>query len=691
MLFWKDVRLPPIAVITMLTRCGKEVTLTLRKKSVKLKIVLIQKGHSERTCRVICRHVLSLPGDIYSKRVRCDTSPSAILALKTLMRIWREPLGDADGLVLYVLPENEDELSQLIEKAHDIHTKNRKEVLIAIPRSVGFLRDAVMQLAYLHWIAENTPKLEGDAVARRELAGRRIEAERDVSDRLAAIFGGDSEESCRWYHQGLEISINSQRARNEYLSKICDEVYDKTPIIRNELINRRKTSSAATTARRKLIQAMVENGNRKNLGIIGYPAEMSIYRSLLWNTGIHSEVAGVWGFYPPKPDDKNNIKCTWKAIEDFLETCEGERQPVEDLYQRLMAPPFGVQQGPLPILLCAVMEYYKTEIALYENGSFIADSSMPVLERLLKAPQQFELKRFRIVGPRAHLLAHFSDALNQTAETENLDLLTIVAPLMRFISRLPKYTLTTQTLNAETKYLRAAVLNAREPDELLFNALPEALGFPALSSEVTDSKAFSDFSNTLRDALSELGRAYESLLNSIEKQMKDVFGLKGNREASRAELVYRAKPLQEMAIEPHLKQFLTRICDEKLDFSNWLEAIGTNLVGKPPRSWIDQDTELFKSYLSELARKFRHFEVVSYEKREHTESSTGEPIRIGITRPNEPEQEQVVILPSTAEEQADKLEHAIEQIFDENDKDRNPEFRLAVLARISQKLMQEEK
>ena len=144
-----------------------------------------------------------------------------------------------------------------------------------------------------------------------------------------------------------------------------------------------------------------------------------------------------------------------------------------------------------------------------------------------------------------------------------------------------------------------------------------------------------------------------------------------------------------MAIETQLRGFLIHVCSDRLDFRSWLEAIATYLAKKPPGSWVDLDKAQFESNLSQLARKFRHFEAVSYEKWEHTESATGEPIRIGITRPNQPEQEQVVILPSTAEEQADKLEHAIEQIFDENDKDRNLEFRLAILARISQKLMQE--
>ena len=603
-----------------------------------------------------------------------------------------EPLNDADGLILYALPASEEEVTKLVEKVNDRDTANREEVLIAIPRTIGFLQDAVTQLAYLHWIDENTPELEGDAVARRELSVRMIEAERGVTDRLTEIFGENSEDSCTWFHKGQPADINSPKARNTYLSKICDVVYHKTPFIRNELINRRKISGAATTARKKLIQAMLVNGEKKDLGITGYPAEMSIYRSLLWNTGIHREIEGVWGFHPPNPDDKDNINYAWKAIENFLEKCEGERQPIEYLYQCLKQPPLGLRDGPLPILLCAAMLHHKTEIALYENGSFIADWSMPVFERLLKAPQQFELKRFRMAGIRADLFARLLRMLNQPVEAENPDLLTVVTPLMRFISQLPKYTLVTQELSDAAKNLRKVVQNAREPDELLFNQLPEALGFPSFGAErATDAKVVSDFFTTLQDALSELEQAYEVLLNSVEQLLVEAFNLTPKKEELRAELADRAEPLFAITIETDLKGFLIQICSGGHDFNSWLEAIATYLVKKPPASWVDVDKAQFESKLSQLARKFRHFEAVSYEKLKHTESSTGEPIRIGITRPNHPEQEQVVTLPSTAEEQVKKIESEIEQVFDKFDVDANSEFRLAVLARISQKLMQEEK
>ena len=602
-----------------------------------------------------------------------------------------KPLDDADGLVLYVLPLNEHEVEQLIEKAAKTDLANRQEILIAIPHSIGTLQDTVTQLTSLRWIAENTPELAGDPVARGELSTQQLQAEKEALNRLTTIFGKGSKDTCTWYHEGEPVNIDSQRARNAYLSEICDAVYNETPIIRNELINRRKISGAVTTARKKLIQAILEKDDQEDLGITSYPPEMSIYRSLLWDTGIHRKIEGTWGFHPPKPDDKNRITHTWNAIETFLEKCEGKRQPVEKLYKDLMAPPLGMRSGPLPILLCAVMHHYKTEIALYENGSFIADWSMPVFERLLKAPHHFELKRFQIAGIRADLFAQLLQMLNQPVETEKPDLLTVVTPLMRFIAQLPKYTLGTQELSDVAKNLRKVVQNAREPDELLFKELPEALGFPPFSAETAaDAKTVSDFFTTLQDALSELKLAYEVLLNSIEQLLVEAFNLTPKQEELRAELAARAEPLLEVTIETDLKGFLINVHSAGHNFTSWLEAIATLLTKKTPMSWIDSDKAEFEIQLSLLARKFRHFEVVSYEKRKHPESSAGEPIRVGITRPNHPEQEQVVTLPSTAEEHANKIEHEIEQVFDKFDMDGNSEFRLAVLARISQKLMQEE-
>ena len=65
-------------------------------------------------------------------------------------------------------------------------------------------------------------------MARDELSVQQVQAEQEVSNRLTAIFGVAKKDTCTWYHKGQSAgTINSQRTRNAYLSKICDKVYNE--------------------------------------------------------------------------------------------------------------------------------------------------------------------------------------------------------------------------------------------------------------------------------------------------------------------------------------------------------------------------------------------------------------------------------------------------------------------------------
>ena len=607
-----------------------------------------------------------------------------------------EPLGDADGLILYALPASEFEAEALAKKATE--AADRKEVLIAIPQPIGVLQDAVAELSRLRWVEKNTPELAGDDTARRELAARIAEAERTVFDRLSTLFGatfaGQDEEKNTWYHAGNMVKINSRRELNAYLSRICDSMYYKTPIIRNELINQRQLSHSAARARRMLVKGMLQCGNQENLGIVGYPPEMSVYLSLLSDTGIHRCVSGAWGFHPPEKSYDNRMWLTWEAIEAFIDDCEIERQQLSNLYGRLEASPIGLRSGPIPILLCAALLHYEAEIALYEDGSFVTDISIAVFERLIRSPEKFGLKRFRMSGIRTEVFSQFLTMISKPSpETGQPNLLAVVRPLVRFVTNLPRYTMLTQELSHEAIELRKTISSAREPDALLFVQLPQALGFDAFGPhEKMDPTTVGRFFNTLRRALSELIRAYDGLLDSVAGLLASAFSLRGNNEEIQVELYRRAESLLELTIETKLKGFFLRVCDEELEFKEWLEAIGTYIVQKPPTSWNDADKTQFQMDLAELARKFHHFEAVSFERQRQSDrfaDDAGEVMRVGVTTLKAEEQARVIALPPTAEMQAKEIEREIEQIFELAGVAEDTELRLAVLARLSRKLMEQ--
>lgn len=599
-----------------------------------------------------------------------------------------QSFGDADGLILYAIALNPDEVTILTRKASRLSGGKLRQVLIAIPQEITGLREAVIEVARLNWVIENTPELEGDRAARREIEAHLAIAERSVGDLLQWSFY--SATNSLWYHHGVQLRLNSERALQEYISSICDEVFDKTPVIQNELINRRQPSSTAIGARNLLIEAMLTQGDKESLGIQGFPPQLSMYLSLLQETGIHRNENGGWGFFPPKDDSDKGIKAVWQAIDNFFTETENERHTIAELYEILKRPPYGMKSGPLPILLCAALLHYDTEIALYEQGSFVAFLSTAVFERLLKSPEKFQVQRCRVAGVRAAIFERLANALLRHPERalgEKPNLLAVVQSLARFIKGLPDYTKKTQRLSGSAIRIRSAILTAREPDQLLFVQLPEACGLlPFGVNDTRDSNDVDEFFKRLRVCLSELQRAYDDLLNELENLLITAFSLHSKGLDARNELGARAQPLLDLTVEPKLKSFIIRVIDQGTDVVDWVAAISGLLVNKPPNYWDDIDLARFEVSLAEIARSFRNIELISFElnKRGATELESGmEIIRLGVTCLREPERERVLSISQKDLPVIEGAQHSVEKALESAGLNGHIELRIAVLARLS--------
>lgn len=615
----------------------------------------------------------------------------------------REPLDSNDGLIIYAIALSDDESQILTEKAKASELSNLSQTLIGIPLQTAGLREAVLEVACLRWVKENTPELEGDRTARRELDARLVQAEESVENLLQSFMGSNTESSpaslldgCVWYYRGKTVEVRSERFLQQFISEICDEVFSRTPVLRNEMINRRHISSSAASARRELIEAILNHGEKERLGIEGFPPQLSMYFSLLRETGIHREEKGCWGFFPPKEEADSGIIAVWKAIDDFFTETETRRLPIAELFERLKRPPYGLKDGPLPVLLFASLLHYDTEIALYENGSFVPSLSAAISERLIKSPDKFQLQRFRIAGVRAEIFEHFAKTLLQKPErlsTEKPNLLSVVRPLTRFAASLPAYTKSTQHFSQITLRVRDTLFQAREPDQLLFTQLPKACGLsPFGANEQRDSTEVENFFKSLRTSLSELQRAYDDLINELERLLASAFSLKGTGDEAYKELQDRARPLLSLTVEPKVKSFIIRTVDNDLDLTGWIESVATLLTNKPPASWNDSDLARFEINLAEISRSFLHIELLSFELRKNRvegSRSDNEVLRLGITTLNEPEQQRVLTVSQRDQLLLEKAEHSVEQALESAGLDGDIEMRLTVLARLSKKLLEE--
>lgn len=571
-----------------------------------------------------------------------------------------EQLTDADGRIIYVLSGNDDERKKIAQNIEANHAS--LQTLIAIPQNLTNLREAVFNVACWQRVGRNTPALESDRAARTELAARLFDAEHSVTHWLNKLQTDTTADNCRWFWNAEELEIANTRNLQSVLSDICDKTFYEAPILKNELSNRRNLSSAATAARRLLFEAMYEHPDKFHLGIEGYPPQLSIYLSILEKTKIHREENGKFGFFPPPNSDPNKADIVWERIVAFLEETETQRKPVSEIFEILQSPPFGLKEGVVPILFLAVLLHFDSEAALYEKGTFQPKLTLPILERLCKKPETFSVQLCRIGEVRSKVIEKLAAKIlpeNISSKKKQLEVLTLVKPLVRFAKDLNQFTQFTRKISPKAQKIRQALIAAREPDALLFKQLPEACGFKEITADAEFSGVDAErLAKKLQDGLSELKRAYPNLLLEIEQMLSSAFRIEKGGDELRTELTSRVQLLSRYAVAPKLKSFILRASDTDMEFTTWLESLGALLGSKPLANWHDDDISQFELNLAEIARSFTSLESLTFELNNRNPKETNgntEFLRLSLTRLGEIEKEEVLTINEAEKQKIQEL------------------------------------
>lgn len=597
-----------------------------------------------------------------------------------------------DGRIVFALAANDEEFAALQSKIQTLDFQFGLQTIVALPRNLNNLRDAVRGTVCWRWVQANTPELETDRAARNELSARVAHAEQTVLRWIEDWMANAASENCLWFWQNEPRQIVSPRVLQDFLSTVFDTVFPDTPVLKNELINRQTLSGAATSARRALFEAMLEKADSAQLGIEGFPPQISMYFSLLQNTTIHREENGKFGFFPPNENADKGIQAGWSAIENFLNETENQRLTVAELFARLQSPPFGLKSGILPILLVAVLLYMDAEVAVYERGNFLPKLSLPIFERLCRAPEAFTLQLCRIAGVRVQVLGKMANVLLPDLKKERaVDVLTIVRPLARFAQELEDYTQHTARLSKTALDVRRALFSAREPDKLIFKSLPEACGMKEFIARDENTETVEEFSHRLHAALAELKRAYSELLNEIEAMLVNAFSLA--KSNGREELNRRTQNAAEFVSSARLKGFILRATDTELEQNTWLESIAALLAGKPPAVWRDEDLAKFEIGLAETARAFTNLESLVIER--NNQLKTGETdfelVRLSLTQMKTGEAARVLSIRPEDREKIERTEQLLLKAFEQSPMNGDANLRLAVLANLSLKILNQEK
>ncbi|QUS37107.1 hypothetical protein [Falsirhodobacter algicola] len=411
------------------------------------------------------------------------TSASGLEAL-------RKQADAEDALVALVIDATADR-PDLVELARALPP----HLILALPRRSAEVGSILAELLALEVLLDRRELLATDPLVERELKELKAEAEAALRQSLERLMNPDRGEVV-WLSGPTLHSFAEGGTLGEILSRLFETRFPQTPKIANEQVVRRKVSAVTRSARKRCMLAIIERTGIRALGYGGATsADASLYRTVLERTGLYASSDGAWRWRVPSELGDLSMQHVWREIERFFVDPSDQPKSVEDLIDRLTAPPIGLREGVLPLLLTAGMVAFGRALALREvvdgRARYVDDVQPSLIEKMCEEPKRFELEVPALTRSQSRNLEKMIRCLVGDLDPQEPDLLRgFYDALLEWRGGLPPTALSTRGLGENADLLQPLLRKkAFDPVDFLFRELPRVLGEPALNAATIEGVA----------------------------------------------------------------------------------------------------------------------------------------------------------------------------------------------------------
>lgn len=511
---------------------------------------------------------------------------------------------DCDGKIIYLIAETQDELEQAAEIARQQLSHPR--LVIVIPREPLPLADAAVEVTSLSQMELDSELIESDPLALPEIQQMTDDA-RDHLQRLVDRLTRPHADGPRWFYEGKELPVENPRDLRRELSEIMRNVFRKTPLINNEVIVRKKPTPIMVNARKKLVLGILERHGQADLGIEGNFPDKSMFRTVLLHTGLYCQDRhGRWAYASPRSRgirDKG-LRGVWRKYQEFLTAPSKSPKEFQPFFEELMAPPYGLRAGVIPILFAAALKAFPSAISLTRDGEYVIDILPSEIERLWKQPERYRLLVLDLDDGKLKYLRALQKKFSAVGTydiPENELVRLCFDAIEAWKDQLPPAALTTRRLSSCAGKFRDAISRTDDPVRLLFERIPLACGRP-----IEKPRALLNAVDRCIQELTAVAAIYaEQAKASLERSIGTRFS--DNRESVRDIARRWSECFSDQFIEQLTdgiaKGLLSRLrmpydTDELL-----INSLGSLIVGKPLGRWDDSTIAVFDREMHTIVRR----------------------------------------------------------------------------------------
>ena len=438
---------------------------------------------------------------------------------------------DSDGQVVAVVLSGKISAKKIRSLVEQVSAAQR-QILFVVPTQFNEIECTAKKYSAVYALRE---KSHGDSALEDEY--------QVVIDDLSEVLYGFIADYIRaernassYVYCGEDACIGRKSELSEKLSKICESIYSRTPIIKNEAINKNSPTTVMENARDKVVSALLRNDLEYNLGLTGTGPDVFIMRSVLINTGllINEKNDVRLNFDFQKKDDVAVVKPIIDALQWFVNNAaEKKKVSFATLYRKLMSSSgkIGMRKGVIPIFIAAFLHSHKKSISIHnENGS--VEISAQTLNQINKNPDLYTLTYISWDATKEKYIHDMKTLFSQWLtpyEMKSIEIDGLTSAMNRWYFDLPKYTKeiyskanlkkTNQTF---VDFLDLFTQNASS-EEIIFERMPMVFtGKPSCGKNVCTK---------LSDAKNGIDNSIIRLKQSLLDITKNVFA---NQQAKKA-------------------------------------------------------------------------------------------------------------------------------------------------------------
>ena len=568
------------------------------------------------------------------------------------------PDGDIDGYIELVFSTKKNALKDLktFSASTDI------AIVFAFFKETETLVNHLYNIEKYQYLLERVV-VQTDHVARGEFK-KLLEHEQDLLNKELSDILFSYNDKVVWIYNGEEQDIHSHRDFNKLLSRVCDEVYSKIPVMNNELFNRHKLSGSISSARKNYLSALIEHHAEEDLGFPKdkFPPEKTIYYSLLKDTGLHrnDEFSDT--------DIKDGFKPLWDASEEFLQSTTNKPRRISELIAILSDKPYKVKQGLLDFWIPTYLFIRRQDFALYDatRGSFIPNVNMEFFDLLQKHPRDYQVKKFAVDGVKLSFFNQYRRFVNLGDEfsISTQSFIETIKPFLSFYVRLNDYAKHTRKFNhRSTMRFRDVLAKAKDPEQAFFEDLPDALGFDR--SKMKDEQTINEYGQVIERALRELRACYTNLIDRIEERLVEEFGLdSGDYSEYIAEIRQRLANVKTHLLTGKQKEFYHHVMTEYDNRTQWYQSICYTILDQRLDTLRDEQEDKLVDDLVYMFRECEKYSDISHRLKE-SDNSDAYSFDM-VTNQGTNIRTQTYILPEKDKKKSSELEEKINRILSGN-------------------------